>query len=127
MSLRYKARANARQRFGRSNDQKTVRFHGICDFIKEFLTIFKGEVDGNITAKYDIKFPNRSKRIHQIQPAEGCHGTDFIPYFPSTAAGFKIALKALAGQSTLDFEFIINAVACLSDGGIGQSLISACV
>ena len=115
-----KSRTNTGQRFGGSDEQIPIWFQHIRNFVEQFFPILKGEVNGHIPAKNDVKLAYPRKRLHQVHVPKGGHGTDLIPYFPVAAGRFEIALELLSRESSLDFEFVVSACTGLGNGGIGE-------
>ena len=93
MSFRNKAGTDPGERFRRPYDKITVVSKTVCNFIKEFLAIRKGKVNGYIATKDDVKFTKPGKRHHEIEFLELYHRPDFIFNRPGITKHGKITLE----------------------------------
>jgi hypothetical protein len=113
MSFWHKAGADAGERFGGSDNQKTVIGKAVSDPVEQLFPVFQGEIDGDIPAENDVEFAKGGKRGHEVQFPEVDHSPDFVLDLPRVAEEAEISLQVTLVEASLYFELIIFPIACL--------------
>ena len=64
MPFRYKSGANAGERFGGADYQKTIGLKDVGYLVEEFFPVFKSEINGHIATQNYVKFTESDKGLH---------------------------------------------------------------